>query len=92
MLTGVENYESLKPEQRGQLRRIMLCISDTTDKVAKLPDVSADDQRLLKKLKTDMLSTIEYAPIWIIMAVALALGIGTMIGWRRVATTIGEKI
>lgn len=58
MLTGVENYESLKPEQRGQLRRIMLCISDTTDKVAKLPDVSADDQRLLKKLKTDMLSTI----------------------------------
>ncbi|MDP0835746.1 inorganic phosphate transporter [Klebsiella pneumoniae] len=90
--TGVENYESLKPEQRGQLRRIMLCISDTTDKVAKLPDVSADDQRLLKKLKTDMLSTIEYAPIWIIMAVALALGIGTMIGWRRVATTIGEKI
>lgn len=51
MLTGVENYESLKPEQRGQLRRIMLCISDTTDKVAKLPDVSADDQRLLKKLK-----------------------------------------
>lgn len=92
MLTGVENYESLKPEQRGQLRRIMLCISDTTDKVAKLPDVSADDQRLLKKLKTDMLSTIEYAPIWIIMAVALALGISTMIGWRRVATTIGEKI
>ena len=35
----------------------MLCISDTTDKVAKLPDVSADDQRLLKKLKTDMVST-----------------------------------
>lgn len=26
------------------------------------------------------------------MAVALALGIGTMIGWRRVAMTIGEKI
>ena len=39
-----------------------------------------------------MLSTIEYAPVWIIMAVALAFGIGTMIGWRRVATTIGEKI
>ncbi len=37
-----------------------------------------------------MLSTIEYAPVWIIMAVALALGIGTMIGWRRVAMTIGE--
>ncbi|MFU0881175.1 inorganic phosphate transporter PitA [Kluyvera cryocrescens] len=92
MLTNIESYDKLSVEQRGQLRRIMLCISDTTDKVAKMPEVNADDQRLLKKLKTDMLSTIEYAPVWIIMAVALALGIGTMIGWRRVATTIGEKI
>ncbi|WP_432699599.1 inorganic phosphate transporter PitA [Kluyvera cryocrescens] len=92
MLANIESYDKLSVEQRGQLRRIMLCISDTTDKVAKMPEVNADDQRLLKKLKTDMLSTIEYAPIWIIMAVALALGVGTMIGWRRVATTIGEKI
>lgn len=92
MLANLETYDKLSVEQRGQLRRIMLCISDTTDKVVKLPGVSTDDQRLLKKLKADMLSTIEYAPIWIIMAVALALGIGTMIGWRRVATTIGEKI
>ena len=48
----------------------------------------------LDRVKTMLtgVETIEYAPIWIIMAVALALGIGTMIGWRRVATTIGEKI
>ncbi len=92
MLDNIESYDKLSVEQRSQMRRILLCISDTTDKVAKLPNVNNDDQRLLKKLKTDMLSTIEYAPIWIIMAVALALGIGTMIGWRRVATTIGEKI
>ncbi|WP_454124064.1 inorganic phosphate transporter PitA [Kosakonia sp. Marseille-Q7440] len=92
MLTGIENYDQIPLEQRGQLRRIMLCLSDITDKVAKQPEIGADDQRLLKKLKGDMLSTIEYAPIWIIMAVALALGLGTMIGWRRVATTIGEKI
>ena len=92
LANNVESYDKLSVEQRSQMRRIMLCISDTTDKVAKLPEVSGDDQRLLKKLKTDMLNTIEYAPVWIIMAVALALGIGTMIGWRRVATTIGEKI
>ncbi|WP_024549521.1 inorganic phosphate transporter PitA [Siccibacter turicensis] len=87
-----ESYDKLSVEQRSQLRRIMLCIADTSDKVAKLEGTSAEDQRYLKKLKGDLLNTIEYAPIWIIMAVALALGIGTMIGWRRVATTIGEKI
>lgn len=92
MLTNIENYDALSIDQRSQLRRIMMCIADTTDKVTKLPEVSDNDKRLLKTLKTDMLSTIEYAPVWIIMAVALALGIGTMVGWRRVATTIGEKI
>ena len=88
----MESYEPLSVSQRSQLRRIMLCISDTSAKLAKLPGVSKEDQNLLKKLRSDMLSTIEYAPVWIIMAVALALGIGTMIGWRRVAMTIGEKI
>lgn len=93
MLPGnMDSYELLSVGQRSQLRRIMLCISDTSAKLAKLPGVSKEDQNLLKKLRTDMLSTIEYAPVWIIMAVALALGIGTMIGWRRVAMTIGEKI
>lgn len=93
MLPGnMESYEPLSVSQRSQLRRIMLCITDTSAKLAKLPGVSKEDQNLLKKLRSDMLSTIEYAPVWIIMAVALALGIGTMIGWRRVAMTIGEKI
>ena len=38
------------------------------------------------------MATTEYAPIWVIVAIALALGLGTMIGWRRVVTTVGEKI
>lgn len=90
--TNLQSYEQLSVEQRSQMRRLLLCIADTADKTAKLPETSADDKRFLGKLKTDLLGTIEYAPVWIIMAVALALGIGTMIGWRRVATTIGEKI
>lgn len=93
LLAGnVANYSALEAGQRSQLRRIMLCISDTAEKVAKSDGVNPNDQQMLKKLRSDILSTIEYAPIWIIMAVALALGIGTMIGWRRVAMTIGEKI
>ena len=92
MLSNIDSYDKLSVEQRSHMRRLLLCISDTSEKVAKLPETTSEDKRFLKKLKTDLLYTIEYAPIWIIMAVALALGIGTMIGWRRVATTIGEKI
>ncbi len=58
LTTDVESYDKLSLDQRSQMRRIMLCVSDTIDKVVKMPGVSADDQRLLKKLKSDMLSTI----------------------------------
>ncbi|WP_158782716.1 inorganic phosphate transporter PitA [Pantoea sp. BAV 3049] len=89
---NLQSYDALSVEQRSQLRRLMMCISDTADKAAKLPETSSEDQRYLNKLKSDLLNTVEYAPVWIIVAVALALSLGTMVGWRRVATTIGEKI
>lgn len=34
----------------------------------------------------------DYAPRWVIIMISLALGIGTMVGWKRIVTTIGEKI
>lgn len=34
----------------------------------------------------------EYAPWWVILLISLALGVGTMIGWKRIVITIGEKI
>jgi inorganic phosphate transporter, PiT family len=34
----------------------------------------------------------EYAPNWVPLGVALALGLGTMIGWKRIVVTVGEKI
>ena len=69
-----------------------MCVAETAGAVAKLPETSAENRRFLNNLRTDLLDTVEYAPTWIIVAVALALSLGTMIGWRRVAVTIGEKI
>ncbi len=34
----------------------------------------------------------EYSPTWVILMISLSLGLGTMIGWRRIVVTIGEKI
>ena len=33
-----------------------------------------------------------FIPTWVKVAVALALGLGTMVGWRRIVITVGEKI
>jgi len=92
LLNNLQSYDTLNVDQRAQLRRLLMCISDTADKAAGLSETQPDDRRFLNKLKGDLLNTVEYAPVWIIFAVALALSLGTMVGWRRVATTIGEKI
>ena len=46
----------------------------------------------LQKLRKDLVATTEYSPFWVIFLVALSLGLGTMIGWKRVVKTVGEKI
>lgn len=90
--TDLTSYESLTVEEKARIRRQLLCVADAVDKTLKQETVSADEQRFLKKLKTDLLKSVEYAPLWIIILVALALALGTMVGWRRVTVTIGEKI
>jgi len=42
--------------------------------------------------KAQMQSATEFIPLWVKIAVALALGFGTMIGWKRIVVTVGEKI
>ena len=37
-------------------------------------------------------STTDYSPNWVPVIISISLGFGTMIGWKRIAVTIGEKI
>lgn len=89
---NLADYDALTVEQRSQARRILLCLSDTVAYVAKHVEMPSEDRKYLRALKNDLLETVEYAPTWIIISVATALAVGTMIGWRRVSITIGEKI
>jgi PiT family inorganic phosphate transporter len=46
----------------------------------------------IKKDLTTLKSSYEFAPTWVILLISFCLGIGTMIGWKRIVVTIGEKI
>ncbi len=91
-LKGVNHYSDLNLEQRRSVRRLLLCIDDTAKKVSKLDTISDKKKGDLKNLRKDLTATTEYAPMWVIIAVALALGLGTMMGWKRIVFTVGEKI
>lgn len=91
-LDGIADYNQMPHETRTEVRRYLLCLDDTAKKVGKLPDLDKREKLDLEKLRKDLTATTEYAPTWVIFAVALALGVGTMVGWRRVVLTVGEKI
>ena len=48
--------------------------------------------KALKKDKEEFDQIVKYIPTWVKVAVAIALGLGTMIGWKRIVVTVGEKI
>ena len=91
-LTGVHNFEQLSEAERIRTRRLLLCLDDTAKKVSKLPSITSAEKADLDRLRKDLVATTEYAPSWVIVAIALALGLGTMIGWKRIVLTVGEKI
>ena len=46
----------------------------------------------LKVFKKDIDDSTKYIPLWVKVIVAIALGLGTMVGWKRIVVTVGEKI
>lgn len=55
-------------------------------------DLSAGERDQLRRARDDLKGLTDYAPPWVMFMVALAIGLGTMIGWKRVVVTAGEKI
>ncbi|WRT84614.1 inorganic phosphate transporter [Pseudomonas citronellolis] len=51
-----------------------------------------DTWSTLQALRDRSLDTVQFIPPWVKVAVALALGLGTLVGWRRIVTTVGEGI
>jgi len=56
------------------------------------PKFKAAEQADLKAYKAEIDGATKFIPGWVKVAVAIALGMGTMIGWKRIVVTVGEKI
>jgi PiT family inorganic phosphate transporter len=55
-------------------------------------ELSSTDVATLNAYKGSLDSATKFIPSWVKIAVAIALGLGTMIGWKRIVVTVGEKI
>jgi PiT family inorganic phosphate transporter len=55
-------------------------------------ELTADDIAKLRDYQRALDSATKFIPLWVKIAVAIALGVGTMIGWKRIVITVGERI
>jgi PiT family inorganic phosphate transporter len=56
------------------------------------PVFATADMAVLKNYKSHVDRATRFIPLWVKVATALALGLGTMVGWKRIVVTVGEKI
>lgn len=94
----VSSYSNLKdiPEVAISEIRNDMYLSTTSfkrlDKANALPKMDQSQEKLVKEYRSSLDSFLQYIPTWVKVAVALALGLGTMVGWKRIVVTVGERI
>jgi len=93
----VKGYGSLAKvpaEAMGNVRNDMYLASESIrlmDK-NKVGNFDADTSGKLQLFKQQIDNATRFIPLWVKIAVAIALGLGTMVGWKRIVVTVGEKI
>jgi PiT family inorganic phosphate transporter len=86
--------------ERIGVRKNILSIAKLSDKFFKSEsnkniaaiNLSEKEADHFKKNVKELSTYTEYAPWWVILLISASLGLGTMIGWKRIVVTIGEKI
>jgi len=102
MVTDIRNeavsYGSLgnvPAEMQANVRNQMYLTSSAfalLPKSADAPKFNATDTAVFTNYRKFLDKSTKYIPTWVKVAVALALGLGTMVGWKRIVITVGEKI
>jgi PiT family inorganic phosphate transporter len=93
----VQSYGSLAKVPAAVTRNVrndMYLISSGLKRLSKdkTAGFTADQTKALGTFDKSLDQATRFIPIWVKVAVAIALGLGTMIGWKRVVITVGEKI
>jgi PiT family inorganic phosphate transporter len=92
-VAGKTTFADLPDGDRKLLRTNIYLVSETIGKMAKQKILDdPEEKKLLMGYKGHLDKTTKFVPSWVKIAIALALGLGTMIGWKRIVVTVGEKI
>jgi len=93
-VVGYKTLANVPAGQQQNIRNNMYVVSEAMRIMAKSgqPHFTAADNKVLGNYKKWLDGSTKFIPTWVKVAVALALGLGTMVGWKRIVVTVGEKI
>lgn len=88
------NLDNLSAKEKLEVRKNIMTLAKNADKLKNSGNVNLTHMQTsgLKSSTDQMKELIEYAPFWVILMISISLGVGTMIGWKRIVVTLGEKI
>ena len=93
-VAGVPSVESIAKADRFLVRKDIMVLDRSLKSLMDKPEIKISGQD--RKIVTDEMKSIrkitDYSPTWVIIMISFSLGLGTMIGWKRIVKTIGEKI
>jgi PiT family inorganic phosphate transporter len=101
MVTGVavdlgryKELRSVPADQTRNFRNDLYLVGEALRLMQKSHEVTitAADADVLKNYKRHVDGATKFIPLWVKISVAIALGLGTMVGWKRIVVTVGEKI
>jgi PiT family inorganic phosphate transporter len=89
-----KEFNAVPASQQTNVRNDMYVASEAIRLMQKNhnPAFTASENAVLAKYKGKVDKATKFIPTWVKVAVALALGMGTMVGWKRIVVTVGEKI
>lgn len=92
--TTTMDVESIPRAERFQVRRDIMVMDRHLTSLLKKEDVrlSKIERETVKAQLKSVRKLTDYSPTWVILLISVSLGVGTMIGWKRIVKTIGEKI
>ncbi len=92
-LSSKESFNALATKDRSSLRTNMYLVSTALAKLNKQNKfTNPQDKQAVAGYQKSLDNATKYIPNLVKTAVALALGLGTMVGWKRIVVTVGEKI
>lgn len=93
-LAGISTVEAIPKTDRFLVRSDIMLLDRNVRELLSVPEmtISKQGRDTLNGSLASLRRLTDYSPSWVILMISLSLGTGTMIGWKRIVKTVGEKI